>query len=464
MLAVATVHFLAWVAATPALQVPDETAHFAYVQRLVEHGDRPPAEGPGTPASTEVDLAAREAGLLPLRGNAAARETWTSLDRARWDAIDRRLTEDDRSDGLGANTAARNLPLYYAYEAIPYAVGRGLSFFDRLTVMRLANLPLYLLTIVLTWLVAGRLLGPRRGPQTLATLCVALLPQFAFIAAGVAPDVLLAAIGAAYLLVTVMLLQGGRSRVLIPVLVALALASAATHTRGTALLLVTPLVIGLSLVRGRRWDGRAIALCAAGAALTLVLGVVAAIRFADVLYPAHAPAFSVREFLSYGWQFYLPRLPSMTPMIGPDYGFREVYVESFYGAFGWLEVRFPGWVYDVLRLLSVAGAVALVVLAIVRRGALRARGTLFAALAAIALLLVASLHYGAYGNLKLDPGDPIIVGRYLFPLLPLFGCAIAVLTDALPRRAGVVVGSAVVAGGVLLATAGLGLTVTRFYA
>ena len=42
LLAVATIQFLAWMLVLPALQAPDESSHFAYTQRLVETGERPP--------------------------------------------------------------------------------------------------------------------------------------------------------------------------------------------------------------------------------------------------------------------------------------------------------------------------------------------------------------------------------------------------------------------------------------
>ena len=65
-------------------------------------------------------------------------------------------------------------------------------------------------------------------------------------------------------------------------------------------------------------------------------------------------AFNVRELLSYVWQFYLPKLEFMQPTIGiPNYGFREVYIQSFYGDLASLEVEFPRFVTDLLGLATV---------------------------------------------------------------------------------------------------------------
>ena len=87
--------------------------------------------------------------------------------------------------------------------ASPTRRRRNGSFFDRLYAMRLANLPLYLLTIAMTWLLAGQLLGPALWPRTVAAGAVAVQPQFAFVVAGISPDPLLTAIWAVFLVVAV---------------------------------------------------------------------------------------------------------------------------------------------------------------------------------------------------------------------------------------------------------------------
>jgi hypothetical protein len=81
---------------------------------------------------------------------------------------------------------------------------------------------------------------------------------------------------------------------------------------------------------------------------------------------------------------------------------------------------------------------------------------------AAALMFV--LHFVAYRDMLGQPGDPVLVGRYVLPLVSLWALAITTVAAAMPRRfafgfAGVIAGS-----GVLLQLAGLGLTLTRFYA
>ena len=74
-----------------------------------------------------------------------------------------------------------------------------------------------------------------------------------------------------------------------------------------------------------------------------------------------------------------------------------------------------------------------------------------------------ALHFAAYRNLQIDPSNPVIVGRYLFPLLPLFGVAVAIVVRELPERASTAVGTALLFTGVLLGLSGLGMTAVRFY-
>jgi hypothetical protein len=136
-------------------------------------------------------------------------------------------------------------------------------------------------------------------------------------------------------------------------------------------------------------------------------------------------------------------------------------VETFYGVFASLEVRWPEGVYRALAVLSAAGLVALAVVLI--RARRRIRPELAVMVAALPLGLIAALHYAAYRNLQIDPGNPVIVGRYLFPVLPLFGVAVAVVVRALPSRASVAAGTLLLTTGALLGLSGLAMTAVRFY-
>jgi hypothetical protein len=329
--------------------------------------------------------------------------------------------------------------------------------------MRLANLPLYLVTIAMTWVLAGQLLGPARWPRTVAAGVVALQPQFAFVASSVSPDSLLTAIWAVFLVLAVRVLSTGITWWGAAGLAALALASLYTHPRGAPL-------AGLALVAAvlgarRRFGHVSRRLAVAGAAGVAAIAIVIALLVAraGVLDSTSGAQFNVREFASYLWQFYLPRLPFMNDSIGPEYGVQIAFVETFFGVFASLEVLWPPLVYDVLAGASLIGLAALCAVVIRARSRLLARWELVALLAAIPLTLVLSLHFAAYRNLQIDPSNPVIVGRYLLPLLPLFGVAVAAVVRALPERASAAVGTALLFTGALLGLSGLGMTAVRFY-
>src|SRR4051794_25244291 len=147
LLAVTFLLGLAWAAATPPLQGPDEEAHLGYVQYLAETGNAPSGAGPGTPDSREVVAARTAYGLRRLIANVSARPLWGA-------PVSGSFTHAHRADGSGGNPMAKNPPLYYAYEAIPYRVFHWTGIVDRQLWMRVASVLLGVLTVALTWLTA----------------------------------------------------------------------------------------------------------------------------------------------------------------------------------------------------------------------------------------------------------------------------------------------------------------------
>jgi hypothetical protein len=228
----------------------------------------------------------------------------------------------------------------------------------------------------------------------------------------------------------------------------------ATHPRGVPLALLAVLAAALAV---KRLSPRVLV----ASAVALAAVVVAVVAGAGVLDSTAGAGFGVRQFASYVWQFYLPRLPFMAPAIGPDYGARTAFIQTYYGVFASLEVRWREIVYTLLELASLASLTALA--AVLWRARHRIDGRLAILLAAAPVILVAALHFAAYRNLQINPDDPIIVGRYLFPLLPLFGVAIAIVVRALPQKASLAAGTLLLTTGMLLGLSGLGMTAVRFY-
>jgi 4-amino-4-deoxy-L-arabinose transferase-like glycosyltransferase len=432
-----------------------------------------------------VQIAINTLNLTSLIGNAGARPGWSSADLALWHRVEASLPHGSRSSGDGPNPIAKNPPLYYALMAIPYRLFVWLPIINRLFVLRLFNALCYLATVALTWMLAGELFGTARWKQTLAAGAVALLPQMAFTSAVVNADNLLITLTTACLLASVRLVIHGPSLRRVVTAAALTAAAVLTHGRGlvTVPLLAVALVVAEICHRDPRRAGNRWAAIASGLVATGLLagGLIAGALLVDYAVSSSAGtgslyggqvsalssngAFNVRQFLSFIYQFFFPRLASLRPRIGPAYGYRQVFINTFYGTFGSLEVIFTAWVYDVLQVLSALGLVALYTACVVRwRALLRAWGPVVVMLS-LAVGNIVFLLYVSYRSLLSNGGtDPLIVGRYLLPMVSLFGLAIAFTVGSLPRRAGAVLAAVILTAGLLLSLGGLGITVTRFYA
>jgi hypothetical protein len=84
--------------------------------------------------------------------------------------------------------------------------------------------------------------------------------------------------------------------------------------------------------------------------------------------------------------------------------------------------------------------------------------------AAAVVALAVTLHLIAYRSLIGNHADPIITGRYLLPLIPLFGLAIGIVVKALPRAVAAPVAGVLLATGIALQLTSAGLLLERFYA
>lgn len=454
------VEALVWIFLLPALQGPDEIGHVSYTQRLVERQSIPwqpeggvTAEGK-SPYSTELATLELWGGFSGLAGNVSARPLWTEPDERIWLREDAKLTDAARADG-DFTSALKNPPAYYLYGALPYLAGSGAPLTDRIYLMRLANVPLLLAAVFFTWLIAGKLFRGRRWLQFAATAPVALQPQLLNLTGTFNPDVLLVAEYAVGLYLMLRLLERGPQRRLVLGVLAVCALAALTHYRGVPLFAPGLLAIAIAWGRTRSIAPRRIALGAAA------LGLLA---LAILVLAAGGGRGSPREFVSYVWQFYLPKLGFMTPQIGlPDYDFREVWIDRFFGTFSHLEVTLPQDVTQALFWAAVAGLVALALVLVAERRRLLARGAEVAVCAVAVVALLATLHYGAYRGMLAIPGDPVFTGRYLLPLLPLFGAAVALVASRLPRRTGPLLAAVVIGCALVLQAMSVGLLLERFY-
>ena len=476
LMAIAAIQVVAWALVLPPFQGPDEDAHFAYVQKLAETGSGPAANsGNGRAVSSEQNAAMNEAQLRSLRGVLGARPAWSDAEQDRWREEEAKLSDAESADGLGPNAVAQNPPLYYALEAIPYHLAPGGSFFNRVYVMRLASAVFYLAIVGFMWLIASELFRPLWA-RTLATAVVALQPKLAMLGGIVNPDILLALTWTAFIYAGLLIVRRGPTPARLAGAGLATAASVLTHGRGLPLVgaLVVLLVIAYVRWRPPRRDLlRGLAIAAGPALLALLAlfvftsggGAAGGGVYGGEVSRLGAKGFNVREFLSYVWQFYLPRLDFMEPAVGPaGYGFKQVYIQSFYGDLAWLEIELPRFAIDLLQMATLLLLLALYTVVIRRPRDLRRAWPEVTFVLLTALALIFTLHVSSYRDLLVNPSDPLITGRYLLPLVSVLAMGITVVVMALPRRLAPIATGVVIAFGVVLQLSALGITFVRFYA
>jgi hypothetical protein len=475
LLAVATIQVVAWILVLPPFQGPDEEAHFAYVQYLAETGKKPDRyAGSGRSYSTEEGEAMKWANLLVLRGVLAARPDWTPAAERRWREVEASLPAGRSSDGDGPNAAGQNPPLYYALETIPYHLAPGGSFLNRFYVARFTSAFFYVAAVAFMWLIAAELFRPL-WLRTLATAIFALHPKLAMLGALINPDTLLVLIWTVFIYLGLRIIRHGPSPTRLVGAGVTAAASVLTHGRGLAILPALVVLLGIAYLRWRPPIRQTLLVAAIGLGITAAGLAIAGVFTSGVSGEGAAyggllgwlddRSFNVRQFLSYLWQFYLPKLEFMQPSIGvPGYGFGEVYIQSFYSDFASLEVQYPRFAIDLLQVATMVLLLGLYTVAVTRLAALKRNWATITFLLLAGLSMVAVLHVSSYTTMLINPGDPVITGRYLFPLLSLLAIAVTVVVAALPRRIGAFATGALVAAGLVLQLSGLGLAFVRFYA
>ena len=469
LLVVAAVHGTAWAVVTAPWNGPDEVAHFAYAEHLAQTGHAPQrSEGDGS-QSTAQNLVLFKLNLFSIRLQPAGKPIYSALARTQREVG--RLPDSAYKNGSGPSSAAHYPPLYYAYEAIVYKLTPSHSELTRLFFMRLATVLLFVGTVALTWLIAAELLAVAWA-RALATGLVALQPKLAFGAGIVNPDLMLVVLSTGALLAALRIVRRGPTVRPVIALAVCAAAGVLTHPRGYFLLPFAVIALAIGAWCFRPALRQALAL-GAGALGTMVLSVAIALFWvrghthgAAVGASGNPPlaGLNPRQFLSYVWQFYLPKLSFMDPKIGPSfYGYRQVYIQSFFGNFASFSVNYRPVYYDGLQLLSGLGLAALYTTAVARWRTILANWPVVVVSVTFFAGLMALLHLVSYSSLRVS-SDVVITGRYLLPAIALYGCAAAWVCSSLPRRLGLPLGGILLGLAALLAVGGVGLSLGRFYA
>lgn len=466
LVALALLEGIGWAVATAPLEGPDESAHVSYVQNLAERGKAPSFNSGDGNESTEVANALEWGTLRAAVGLPSIKPSATPADEQAWHVQEKLLPPSARKNAGGPNAVAKNPPLYYLWESLGYRAARGLPIFDLLFVLRLFNVLLFAGTVIFAWLAASELVTDYR--RTAITAFVALQPMLAFLGGVVNPDSLLAMLWTAFMFAGLRLILRGLSFWRVTGLIATVVASVLTQGRG--LPLIPAGLLTLVYVFWRHRPPRLPAFAGLGAGAGLAAGALAVYKATlgpssgayghEIAFYGPRP-FSLWEYVSQTWQFYLPKLPGMRPFLGPHYGPRQLWDESFWGTFGSLDVHFAGQVYDVISAAMICLAVAVPVALFLRRRTVRWDAAVFLLVTAIGLLLF--LHLASYRNL-LGTQDPLIVGRYLLPLVFPIGVAVVYVLHLLPWRRAACGVAAVLTLEAFLMLSGLAISLTRFYA
>jgi hypothetical protein len=469
--AIAFLNAATWGLVMPTFSPPDEAAHYAYVESLVERGHRPlttPVGGEGS--YTNGTTAAIEVAGLPLIKGPLGKPPWTRAEESGLDAALRRLGDSASQRGGGWTPAAGYSPVYYALEAGPYVLGRSGSIFTRMWLMRLLSALMAAATAAFAFVFARELVPSVDWVAPTAALAVAFQPMFAFVGGSVNNDNLLILLATIELYLLARALRRGLDdRLAAAIAVVLGLGIAAKPTMWAVVPLAVA-VLAWVLFRDRKVP-RPPALRIGAIALGSFAAVVA-LRYAlfagddavaEAVNRPSARPFQLRELLSYTWQWYLPKLSFMNERFFPGYSpLYDVYVKGFWANFGQLDTYFVDRVYRILVWVTL-GASALVGVAV-----FRARRSLATVLPRVALGVGAVASIALLVNVRsylalLDANVSFAQGRYLLPVIAVFGATVAGAALAFGRRNGIVAATGAVLALACFNAFSLGLALTRFY-
>jgi 4-amino-4-deoxy-L-arabinose transferase-like glycosyltransferase len=448
---VAVLNCACWSFLIPPLQGPDEQAHFAYVQQLVENGKMP--NGSSEENFSPEELAAmNDLGFGEVILNAGSPSIPNRAGREK-------LLHDLSQPGLSrkgdgsVGVAASEPPLYYALQTVPYELGSGSSLITRLELMRLLSALLCGLTVLLVFLFIREALPAVPWAWTVGALSAALSPLLGFVGGSLDPDALLFAVCAALFYCFARAFRRGFDRRMAGALggvVALGFL-----TKVNFLALVAGIAVGLILLTirearvSRREAYRTLALAAGIAISPGVLYFLVNLAGHKELLGIVSGSIKTTERhnipneLAYIWQFYLPRLPGMPhdfPGIFPPW---HVWFKGAVARYNWLETSFPGWVYKVALIPTAAIAGLSARELYLKRQLLRQRIWEFAVYLTmlVGLMgLLAAASFDSFPTLALGDSEP----RYFLPMLALGGALLALAARGAGKRSGPVAGAAIV--------------------
>jgi hypothetical protein len=473
---IAAVNACCWALITPAFQAPDEVDHFAYTQSLVERGVGPSqsAASPLGRWSSQENLALEDMSFFTDHQIGDTKMPWLASQQKAYD-IQAAASDPSKSDGGGYTTSAVHGPIYYLALAPAYLITEGGSVFSQLTLMRFTSALIGALTVLFTFLLVRELAPRRPWLAVLAALLVTYEPMYGFISGAVNNDVGVNAGAAALELLLIRMLRRG---ITIPwgaltgaVLIALPI------VKGTGLSLypVAGLVFMATLWRHHSraqllaWVALAVGALFIGelsAHVFSLLQASSAVTGSTVLsHNASAvtgPLHDIPGYLSYLWQALLPRLSFLSPHFppGPE-PFYVIFIQRGWGAFGWYDVFFPGWIYSVIEDATWIAVAFGVIAALRERTWLRRNWLESLAILAMPIAVIAGFEAAYY-----TPGVRSLIaefGRYAFPAIGPLAILVVGSLHVFGRRHMLTAGIVLMTAMAALSYAAQLVTLTSFY-
>jgi hypothetical protein len=455
-------HNIAWVVALPAWQGPDESSHYAYVERLAadhslmrfDHEDALPANSEAVNASlTATGLNAVRFRLAPRPFGAAG------ADHAHFPPEKAGLPQHNAGQ-LGANSYP---PAYYI-AALPFFELPWLSrATERDYSIRLLSALLGALVVVLAYRLA-RTAGLGNRLALIAAALATSAPIMTQQSAVFSPDILLVVAITGLADASLKASRRLDRRTVIPVLAWGALA-ALTKPVGLPAAAAVALTIGILTVGNLRARTRAALLAAASLIGLVVGGVFASTLFGITVPDSYSLMARLRFDGEYLWQYYLPRLPGMPVVVPPATPASPpaawMWGKEGIGIFGWLTTFLPLWAYRLAWIPTLcAGAVALAGGVFGRsRGRSGGNGAVALVIGSLAYLLV--LHYSEATYL-LASGNRLLQGRYFLPVYPMMAVAIMAGISRFGERVAVSIGLVVLTAWTIVGLDALNTVVIYF--
>lgn len=257
----------------------------------------------------------------------------------------------------GWQYAGNHPPMYYALLAPLYAVTDSLSLEGQQYVLRAAAIPIGILVIVLTYLMAGLLFPRDRFMMAVAPTFVAFQTQVSYEAAMINNDILLIGM---YTVLIYLLIRGVRQGFTLSSSAVVGLAFGLGLLAKASMLSAAPLIalailMGVGIRNVRRW-------VAYGISTVLVAGLVCWPWFA-FLYRTYGNLSGLKQVkaLQYNWTYRSGDAPSILDQFW-NRKFAELRWRETWGEFGWRLIHLERWHLWAIGIPLLIMAVAAVIM------------------------------------------------------------------------------------------------------